>query len=164
MPLWQAYTPAPHHAELHLHRCSRGNRLLASLLAGRRHLSRRQPHAGHSALELSDQIAAHSAMVSGRRRAHLHHAQVSAELSECSEVSTAVDRYRRRNLCVEFFAAGRSWRSLLHTRQAVDRSGRERQCISPRPRWATAIPASMPASRCRWAIPSGSECSRKGNR
>ena len=49
---------------------------------GRRHIPRRQPDAGDLALEFLTRSQPHSALVSGRGRADLHHPQVSAELSE----------------------------------------------------------------------------------
>ena len=48
---------------------------------GRRHLSRREPYPGNLPLEFPHQFASLSALVSGRRRAHLHHPQVSARLN-----------------------------------------------------------------------------------
>ena len=57
-----------------------------------------------------------------RGRADLHHAQVSAGHLDWSRTG-----HRRRDLRVEFFAAGRRRNSLLHPRQAVDRCGRERR-------------------------------------
>ena len=80
MPLWQAYTPAPHIADVHLRR--RTGSLHLRTAGRRRHLSRRQPYAGDLALELPDPVAALSAVVSGRGRADLYHPQVSAECSE----------------------------------------------------------------------------------
>ena len=81
MPLWQAYTPAPHQQTFTcLDAGGTDGHLRAS--GRRRHLSRRQPYAGHLPLELSHPVAALSALVSGRRRAHLHHPQVSAECAQ----------------------------------------------------------------------------------
>ena len=60
-----------------------------------------------------------SALVPGRRRTDLYHAQVSAEPAECQ-------RNRRRNPRVELFASGRSRGPLLHASQTVDRSRSER--------------------------------------
>ena len=62
-----------------------------------------------------------------RGRADLYHAQVSAEFSEYADDQRADALSRRRNLRVEFFAAGRRGHSLFHPRQAVDRPGRERR-------------------------------------
>jgi hypothetical protein len=78
MPLWQAYTPAPHEQAF---TCDPdADRARTRVFADwRRHLYGRQPYAGDLSLELSDQVAADSALVSGCGRADLHHAQVSAE-------------------------------------------------------------------------------------
>jgi hypothetical protein len=99
MPLWQAYTPAPH---MHL----QGRRPLFSA-DWRRHLSRRQPDPGDSAMEFPDQQPPHSALVPGRGWADLYHPQVPAESHEHSD-------YQWRDQRLEFFAAGRCRPSLLH--------------------------------------------------
>ena len=108
------------YGDLHLY-CVGGACQLRS--AGcRRHIYGRQPHPCHLPLELPYQIAADSALVPGRGRAHLHDTPVSAELFECAGV------FRRRQYqCVELFTAGRRGLPLLHPRQAIDRRGSERR-------------------------------------
>ncbi len=73
---------------------------------GRRNLHWCQPDPGDLPLELSHPIATHSALVSGSRRPHLHHAQVSARCPRPSRLS-------RRHIGMEFFSAGRHRHSLL---------------------------------------------------
>ena len=112
MPLWQAYTPAPHEQTFDpMH-----GWLTYSQSDWRRHLSRRQPHAGHLPLEFPHPVAAHSALVSGRRRTDLHHAQVSARPAGAARHSPAEHRCgTSRRRAASGFTTSRV--------QAVDRSG-----------------------------------------
>jgi hypothetical protein len=88
MPLWQAYTPD----------------VLWS-----------QPHPGDFSLELRDQVAPDSTLVSGGGRIDLHHAQVSAQYPH-----EQGGGHQWRNVGVEFFAAGRGWNSLFHPSEKVN--------------------------------------------
>jgi hypothetical protein len=63
MPLWQAYTPAPHEQ---------------TFVYQRRHLHRSQHHPGHLSLEFPHPVETYSAVVPGRRRARLYDPQVPA--------------------------------------------------------------------------------------
>ena len=85
MPLWQSYTPAPHE-ELYTCGTPSGRRNLLSPCRWW-HLQGNQHNAGDTALEFSYQVAPHSALVPGRRRTDLYHAQVSAEPAECHGVN-----------------------------------------------------------------------------
>ena len=88
--------------------------------AGRRwNIYRCKHHACHLSMEFSYPLAPVAAMVSGSRRAHIHHAQISAR-------RTGASRNTRWNVCLEFFAARWRGSSLFHPPEAVNRRGRER--------------------------------------
>ncbi len=72
MPLWQAYTPAPHEESAI---CSEPNGQTepCELPVWRRNLSWRQSYTRDLPVEFSYQVQADSALVSGCRRIDLHH-------------------------------------------------------------------------------------------
>ena len=81
MPLWQAYTPAPH-TQNYICADENGQPFTCSLQVGGGTFHGVSLTPVISALEFSDQFTADSAMVSGRRRADLYHPRFSAELSK----------------------------------------------------------------------------------
>src|SRR5580704_4847896 len=93
--------------------------LYVPLSVWRWNVLRSQPYACDLPLELCDQLAQDSTLVPGSGRIDLHHAQVSAKLSELSGAQVHPP-YRRRYECVEFFAAGRRWNSLFPPSKEVD--------------------------------------------
>ena len=112
MPLWLAYTPAPHDQTF----LYQGQVYTQPIGGGTYGVSLTPVIFRWNFLT---QFAAHSALVSGRGRADLHHAQVSAG---CAGPA----RHAGWHLCVEFLSAGRSRHSLLSCAPALDRSGRQR--------------------------------------
>ncbi len=77
MPLWQAYTPAAGVQSFSYPLPGGGTGYSEGPFGGGTY-SGAQPHAGDPSLELPFEVAALSAVVSGRRRVDLHHPQVSA--------------------------------------------------------------------------------------
>ena len=116
MPLWQAYTPPPHDQTFFYTggNCPTGQTCSYVAPEGGGTFRRGKPYARDFSLELSYHFKAHSAVVSGRRWAHLYHPQVSAG-------STGSQGNAGRHVGLELFSAGRfGVHYFVHPRRSID--------------------------------------------